>query len=247
MAGEVLTHDEVNALLGIMSGVPCAKESRTEDSRAEESRAEESCKSTDGDCADSSIEIRISKGRMKMLKIMHDCFARAFSTRISSMLRSNVEVRLTTVDQMSYSEFLFGLDDPTCFNLIQAKNAGKSFSENIVLDISLTCAFSLLEGLLGGTAVSTMPRKRPLTAMENRLMSLVTNAFLSELEDTWEQLMFLDFKLIGTESSYRFIPFVESHENVIIICFEVVYQEVHGTMVLCIPCEVFNQITGDSE
>ncbi|MBT8484184.1 MAG: flagellar motor switch protein FliM, partial [Phycisphaerae bacterium] len=61
---------------------------------------------------------RISKDQMRSLRTLHDTFARNFGVSLSGFLRTIVEVRVAHAEQMTYSEFIAGLPNPTSFNLI---------------------------------------------------------------------------------------------------------------------------------
>src|SRR5690606_13541533 len=64
---------------------------------------------------------RVGKEQMRALQTMHEGFGRNFGAALSALLRTIVEVQLTSVDQLTYSEFVFSLENPTCFNLINAQ------------------------------------------------------------------------------------------------------------------------------
>ena len=64
---------------------------------------------------------RVGKEQMRALQSLHEGFGRNFGAEISALLRSIVEVKLVSVDQLTYSEFVFSLENPTCFNLIRAE------------------------------------------------------------------------------------------------------------------------------
>ncbi len=66
---------------------------------------------------------RVSKEQMRAFQALHDGFSRELGAALSSMLRSIVEVKLISVDQLTYSEFVFSLDNPTCFNLLDSDRA----------------------------------------------------------------------------------------------------------------------------
>src|SRR3990172_6355240 len=64
---------------------------------------------------------RVGKEQMRALQTLHEGFGRNFGAALSGMLRTIVEVKLTSVDQLTYSEFIFSLENPTCFNLLKAE------------------------------------------------------------------------------------------------------------------------------
>ena len=61
---------------------------------------------------------RISKDQMRSLQTLHEGFARNFGASLSGFLRTIVEVRVEQAKQMTYSEFLGSLANPTSFSLI---------------------------------------------------------------------------------------------------------------------------------
>ena len=69
---------------------------------------------------------RVGKEQMRALQTMHEGFGRNFGAALSALLRSIVEVKLTSVDQLTYSEFVFSLENPTCFNLIRPSRSKAS-------------------------------------------------------------------------------------------------------------------------
>ena len=63
---------------------------------------------------------RVGKEQMRALHSLHEGLARSFGASISSMLRTMIEVKLVSVDQLTYSEFIYSLDNPSCFNVISS-------------------------------------------------------------------------------------------------------------------------------
>src|SRR5215469_18196624 len=50
---------------------------------------------------------RVGKDQMRALQTLHEGFGRNFGAALSALLRSIVEMKLTSVDQLTYSEFVF--------------------------------------------------------------------------------------------------------------------------------------------
>ena len=73
---------------------------------------------------------RVGKEQMRALQSLHDGFSRNFGASLSAILRSIVEVRLISVDQLTYSEFVYSLEIPTCFNLLNINHIG-TFKTNL--------------------------------------------------------------------------------------------------------------------
>src|SRR5687768_15694301 len=90
---------------------------------------------------------RVGKEQMRTLQTMHEGFGRNFGASLSALLRTMVEVKLTSVDQLTYSEFVFSLENPTCFNLITAS----PLEGQLILDINPSILFPVIDRLLGGS------------------------------------------------------------------------------------------------
>src|SRR5471032_1029554 len=54
---------------------------------------------------------RVSKEQMRAFQALHEGFSREFGAALSGMLRTIVEVKLISVDQLTYSEFVFSLEN----------------------------------------------------------------------------------------------------------------------------------------
>ena len=89
---------------------------------------------------------RVGKEQMRALQTLHEGFGRNFGAALSALLRSIVEVKLTSVDQLTYSEFVFSLENPTCFNLLKAE----PLEGNLILDINPSILYPIIDRLLGG-------------------------------------------------------------------------------------------------
>ena len=81
-------------------------------------------------------------------------FGRNFGAALSALLRTIVEVKLTSVDQLTYSEFVFSLENPTCFNLLRAE----PLEGNLILDINPSILYPIIDRLLG---VARKPGRSP--------------------------------------------------------------------------------------
>jgi flagellar motor switch protein FliM len=178
---------------------------------------------------------RVGKEQMRSLQTMHEGFGRNFGASLSALLRTIVELKLTSVDQLTYSEFVFSLENPTCFNLIKAA----PLEGQLILDINLSLLFPIIDRLLGGGSDAAPPARRPLTEIELRLVSRITDLFCKEMKQAWENVLALDLSIDRVESNPQLVQIVPPNEVVVLISFELTLGDARGMMNLCIP---FNSI-----
>lgn len=178
---------------------------------------------------------RVGKDQMRALQTLHEGFGRNFGAALSALLRSIVEMKLTSVDQLTYSEFVFSLENPTCFNLLKAE----PLEGNLILDINPSILYPIIDRLLGGGRESGPLARRPLTDIELRLVRRITDLFLEELHRAWENVLNLDLAVIRVESNPQLVQIVPPNEVVVLISFELTVGDVRGMMNLCVP---FNSI-----
>jgi flagellar motor switch protein FliM len=182
---------------------------------------------------------RVGKEQMRSLQTMHEGFGRNFGAALSALLRTMVEVKLTSVDQLTYSEFVFSLENPTCFNLINAA----PLEGQLILDINPSILFPVIDRLLGGSTSSALPARRPLTEIELRLVSRITNLFLKEMQHAWENVLPLELTVDRVESNPQLVQIIPANEVIVLISFELTVGEMRGMMNLCIPYNTIERVS----
>ncbi|MCC9657529.1 flagellar motor switch protein FliM [Rhodopirellula halodulae] len=178
---------------------------------------------------------RVGKDQMRAMHSLHESIARNFGASISGLLRTMIEVKLLSVDQLTYSEFVFSLDNPSCFNVIKPL----PLEGHWVLDIAPGLAYAIIDRMLGGDPVPGETIRRPLTEIETRLMCRVVDLFLEQIVPAWENVIHLEPTIHTTESNPQLAQIVPPNEVAILVGFEVLLGKNRGMMNLCIP---FNSI-----
>jgi flagellar motor switch protein FliM len=181
---------------------------------------------------------RVGKEQMRALQSLHEGFGRNFGAALSALLRSIVEVKLTSVDQLTYSEFVFSLENPTCFNLLTAK----PLEGNLILDINPSILYPVINRLLGGGKETGVVARRALTEIELRLVRRITGLFLHDLKRAWANILPLEFEVERVESNPQLVQIVPPNEVVVLISFELTLGDVRGMMNLCIPFNAIERI-----
>lgn len=181
---------------------------------------------------------RVSKEQMRALEGIHDAFARAFGAALSGYLRTIVEVRVATTEQLTYSEFIHSLPNPTNFNLLVAE----PLNGQMCLEISPLIIYPIIDRLLGGSNAELFIPQRPLTLIEQRLVSRITDRALTSLTEAWCELVEVKFRITEVESNPHLVQIVAPNEVVVVLGFEIRMGGRSGTMSLCIPFNVIEPV-----
>lgn len=178
---------------------------------------------------------RVSKDHIRALGSIHDGFARNFGATLSGFLRTIIEVRVVGVEQLTYSEFVHSLPNPTCFVIMKAP----PLEGQMCLEVSPLIVYPIIDRLLGGSNANMFIPQRPLTAIEWRLMRRLVERALEHLSEVWRNMVDAHFEIVETESNPQLVHIVAPTEVVVFITFEIKMSQCAGTMSLCIP---FNTI-----
>lgn len=180
---------------------------------------------------------RVSKEQMRSLHFLHDRFARNFSSSLSAYLRTISEINLVSVEQLTYSEFLLSLPDPTCFSSISMR----PLEGNAALEINPSLVFPIIDKMLGGPG-EPLSEIRAMTAIEQNIFEAIIRLMLEDLKEVWRQIVNLEMKVHAQETSPQLVQVVAPNEVVVLIVFEVKFQEVVGMMNFCIPSIILEPI-----
>jgi flagellar motor switch protein FliM len=177
---------------------------------------------------------------MRALEGIHEAFARNFGAALSGFLRTIVEVRLSTAEQLTYSEFIHSLPNPTNFNLLTVE----PLEGRMCLEISPLITYPIIDRLLGGSTSELFIPQRPLTLIEQRLVGRITDRALATLKEGWSDLLEVDFKIAEVESNPHLVQIVAPNEVVVVIGFEIKIGGRAGTMSFCYPYKVIEPVIG---
>jgi flagellar motor switch protein FliM len=183
---------------------------------------------------------RVSKDQMRALEGLHEGFGRNFGAALSGYLRTIIEVSVAHIEQLTYSEFIHSLPNPTCFNLLRAD----TLDGQLCLEISPLIVYPIIDRLLGGSNADLFIPQRPLTQIEQRLVQRITDRVMQHLSEAWSNLTRVKFTVEEFESNPQLVQIVPPNETVVVIGFELKMGNRAGTMSLCIPYNVIEPVMG---
>ncbi|ASQ29915.1 flagellar motor switch protein [Campylobacter avium LMG 24591] len=217
---EILSQEEIDALLEVVDENDSGIGARNKDEKDERNIV----------VYDFKRPNRVSKEQLRSIKGIHDKLARNLASQISSIMRSIVEIKLHSVDQMTYGEFLMSLPSPTSFNVFSIK----PLDGNCVLEINPSIAFPMIDRLLGGQGDS-YETLRELTDIELNLLDSILRIIMQRLKESWANVTEIYPSVEAKESSPNVVQIVAQNEIVIMVVMEIIIGNSSGMVNICYP------------
>lgn len=180
----------------------------------------------------------ISPQHLRRLRTLYESVARDFGVGLSALLRTSVDVRLAGVDQCRYGQFVSELQPPACFYVLKAD----PLDDRAMLDIEPAILHQMIDRLLGGPGEDGPPPGRPLTEIEWCLSVRIVRLFLQNCRDTCSGVLDLKLDVLQQEDNPRLLRVLPADEMVILVRFELAIGQLRGTMRLCWPGRVIEQL-----
>ena len=185
------------------------------------------------------------KIRCERLQNLHEGYARQFSTTLTNFLRTFVEIELVSVDQLTYSEFIMSISNPSCIYLFKMD----PLNGTAILEINPSLVFFIIDRLFGGQGRPS-EQNREMTLIEQNVMNRIVERSLMDLKYVWEHVGIFSPKIENYETNPQFAQIAPPGETVILISLEVRMQNASGLMSLCFPYmlleNVINNLSGES-
>ncbi|MDH5717631.1 MAG: flagellar motor switch protein FliM [Spirochaetia bacterium] len=173
---------------------------------------------------------KFSKDQIRTVQMMHETFARLTTTALSAKLRAMVQVHVTSVDQLTYEEFIRSIPNPTTLALINMD----PLKGSSILEIDPAITFTIIDRLFGG-AGEHYKLSRELTDIELSVVEGIVVHILGNLREAWSTVIDLRPRLGTIETNPQFAQIVPPNEMVMLITLETKISESEGMMNLCIP------------
>lgn len=220
MAEQVLSQDEVNALLSAVSEGEIETETYEEYDDAEIVNY------------DLTSQNRIIRGRMPTLDIIHDRFSRNFRISLSNSLRKIIDISMESTSLTKFGEFLNSLPIPSCLNLLKFNPLhGIGL---LIFEAKLLFSFANL--FFGGTELGKVKIEgREFSPIELQLVKRLVAMMVVDLQKAWKPVFPLDIQFLRTEINPQFVGVVPPTDVVVAVTFEVELEKSRGKIFLMMP------------
>lgn len=218
-ANEVISNEEMDALLeGVSSGKVKAGEGPPPPAEL---------KPFDIDALE-----HIVRGRLPVLEMINERFARQFQLRLFDLLRRPVKLTATGVRTLRLSQYLESLSSPMSLNIIKAE----PLPETGLVAIDPSLVFALVDSFFGGTGrFARESEERDFTPAELRIIKVFLGHAFADLEEAWMPIVQLEFKVVDEETEPKFVSIASPSDGVLVSTFELELEDGSGELQITLP------------
>lgn len=173
---------------------------------------------------------KFSKDHIRTLELIHDNFARIISNYLTAQVRKNVKVKIETVEQVTYEEFIHSVQNPTILTSFKMP----PLTGTVLFETNPQFSFQVIDILLGGTGERTTTSKE-FSEIDKNIMLQVNSGVLSNLVLAWEDILQVEPEIEGIETNPAINQTLAPNEPVALIVFSVEMGKSTSFINLCIP------------
>jgi flagellar motor switch protein FliM len=185
---------------------------------------------------------RVSKERLRTLQAMYGRLAKSFEGWLIGRVRGLVDLRLHSVEQISFGEYVLSLPASCNSFMLDIKDrAGDdAVGEQAVIDIGRELAYFLVDRLFGGGSETTI-LDRALTPIERLAVRVVAERIMTLVQEIWEDHIELELGLSGFESIPEIIQAAPREAPVLVANIDVKFGGTSSLVSICLPLSVLEK------
>ena len=173
---------------------------------------------------------KFSKEHIRTLERIHDNFSRIISNYLTAQVRKNAKVKIESVEQITYEEFIHSIPTPT--TLFQFKMP--PLNGSILFEMNPSLAYQVIDILLGGNGERKHINKE-YTEIDKNILSQIGEGMLANLKLAWEDVAEVSIEMEGLETNPALNQTLAPNEPVALITFSAEIGTNNTYMNLCIP------------
>ncbi|NLY10291.1 MAG: flagellar motor switch protein FliM [Firmicutes bacterium] len=181
---------------------------------------------------------KFSKEQIRALERIHEQFCSTYGGIMSAKLRSRHDLKVESIEQLTFGEFTRSLPNPTVLIVLSAE----PLEGNVVVQFTPSIASLLHDRLCGGPGRLEGP-ERTLTEIEMAVLRRqVVTVFCQMLKDSWQEVADIHFDYEYLETNPQFLQSAADRDIVILISLSFELNEVQDMISICIPYRTLEPI-----
>lgn len=173
---------------------------------------------------------KFSKDHIRTLELIHDNYARIISNYLTAQVRANVKVKIESVQQITYEEFIHSVPNPTILTVFRMPPLNGS----VLFETNPQFVFEIIDVLLGGKGIGKY-KLREFTDIDKNIIKVVNTGLISNLRLAWEDVLEVQTEIEGLETNPALNQTLAPNEPVALITFSVEMGKSSTFINICIP------------
>ena len=153
----------------------------------------------------------LSAKELRKLRLWHESFIRALSSRLTMYLRQEVAVTMSKLQTLSYQKFTENLPNPTYLTLFRAE----PMRGICIMEVPVRLGLTIVDRMLGGAAQPPAAH-RDLSDLEAGLLDQALMLLLGEWCNHWAHLQEVRPVMLGHETNSRFLQ-TSAHDTIMLL------------------------------
>ena len=196
---------------------------------------------TTGDVKIEPVDFRnpalLSEGELRRLRTAHEEYVRALATRVSSVLRAELDLRVAKFTTQPYEDFLGSLKSPTQLSLFRVA----PLSGVGILEIPPRLAMAFTNRILGGREQAP-DLDVVLTEIEVALLEDVIAIITEEWCKQWKEGLGMESSLVAHETNPRFVQACPKGTMMLVLGIDATFDGGKETIQLAVPFAMIEPI-----
>ncbi len=175
---------------------------------------------------------KFSKDQLRTLHMLHDNFARLLSNFLSGYLRTSVQVKIASVDQLTYEDFIMSVPSPTLMTIFSME----PLNGTAIFETNPAFFLPTIDLLFGGSG--TMLEEKvgeELTEIELTVLERLNFKILENLKLAWADIFEFSPKIESVETNPQFNQIISPNETVALVTLTSAVAGTTGYVNLCLP------------
>ncbi|AZV55917.1 flagellar motor switch protein FliM [Clostridium sp. AWRP] len=173
---------------------------------------------------------KFSKDHIRTLELIHDNYARIISNYLTAQVRANVKVKVESVQQITYEEFIHSVPNPTVLTIFKMP----PLSGSVLFEVNPQFVFQIIDLLLGGNG-NRKYKVKEFTDIDKNIIKVVNAGLISNLKLAWEDVMPIETEVEGLETNPALNQTLAPNDPVALITFSVEMGNSSTFINICIP------------
>jgi len=180
---------------------------------------------------------KFTKDQLRTIFMINENLSRILANFLSGYLRSSVEIKIASVEQATYEEFLLSMISPVLLTIFQMS----PLNGNAVMEFSSNFISPVIDLLLGGNGRKNSQPKE-LTEIELRILKNLNQKILENMAIAWLDVFHFEPIIESLETNTQFSQIISPNETVAIVTFTAEVADNQSIIYLCFPWETLKEV-----